>query len=92
MQKRKLGKKRAGGFGHRPGLHGDELLARSAAAQGGHGQALAPGSGTRRYLLRHRRSLWPFVNEELLGEALSPLRDQVVIATKSASTSSLALM
>src|SRR3981189_2212984 len=24
----------------------------------------------------------PFVNEELLGEALSPLRDQVVIATK----------
>ncbi len=24
----------------------------------------------------------PFVNEELVGEALSPLRDQVVIATK----------
>ncbi len=24
----------------------------------------------------------PFTNEELLGEALSPIRDQVVIATK----------
>ena len=24
----------------------------------------------------------PFTNEELVGEALSPLRDQVVIATK----------
>jgi aryl-alcohol dehydrogenase-like predicted oxidoreductase len=24
----------------------------------------------------------PFVNEELVGEALAPLRDQVVIATK----------
>ena len=24
----------------------------------------------------------PFINEELLGEALSPLREQVVIATK----------
>ena len=29
----------------------------------------------------------PFTNEELLGEALAPVRDQVVIATKSHSTS-----
>ena len=29
----------------------------------------------------------PFTNEELVGEALEPVRDQVVIATKSASTS-----
>ena len=25
---------------------------------------------------------WPYVNEELVGEALAPVRDQVVIATK----------
>jgi aryl-alcohol dehydrogenase-like predicted oxidoreductase len=29
----------------------------------------------------------PFVNEELVGEALAPVRDQVVIATKSGSRS-----
>ena len=28
----------------------------------------------------------PFTNEELVGEALAPVRDQVVIATSSAST------
>ena len=28
----------------------------------------------------------PFVNEELVGEALAPLRNQVVLATKLAST------
>src|SRR5436189_6337694 len=27
----------------------------------------------------------PFTNEELVGEALSPIRDQVVLATKSGS-------
>jgi pyridoxine 4-dehydrogenase len=27
----------------------------------------------------------PFINEELVGEALAPVRDQVVIATSSAS-------
>ena len=34
-----------------------------------------------RSLIR-RRSYGPFTNEELLGEALSPIRDKVVIATK----------
>jgi aryl-alcohol dehydrogenase-like predicted oxidoreductase len=29
----------------------------------------------------------PFTNEELVGEAVEPVRDQVVIATKFASTS-----
>jgi aryl-alcohol dehydrogenase-like predicted oxidoreductase len=29
----------------------------------------------------------PFVNEELVGEALAPFRDRVVIATKTCSTS-----
>jgi len=41
----------------------------------------APQS-TAGHVLRHRRSLWAFTNEELVGEALAPVRDQVVIATK----------
>ena len=31
----------------------------------------------------------PFTNEEIVGEALRPIRDQVVIATSSASISSI---
>ena len=33
-------------------------------------------------LLRHRQVYGPFTNEEVVGEALEPIRDQVVIATK----------
>ena len=41
------------------------------------------GRRARRHLLRHRRGrTGPFTNEELVGEALAPFRDQVVIATK----------
>ena len=42
----------------------------------------ARSSRARHHLLRHRAGLRPFVNEELVGEALAPFRDQVVIATK----------
>lgn len=31
-------------------------------------------SRARRDFVRHRRSLWPFTNEELVGDALAPLR------------------
>src|SRR5271168_4772961 len=42
-----------------------------------------PCSGrTRRDLLRHRGVYGPFRNEEIVGEALAPFRDEVVIATK----------
>ena len=34
------------------------------------------------HLLRHRRGLWPVHEREVVGEALQPIRDQVVIATK----------
>lgn len=34
----------------------------------------------------------PFTNEELLGEALGPIRDQVVIATKFGTSSSAGSM
>ena len=33
-------------------------------------------------LLRHGRIYGPFTNEDLVGEALEPIRDRVVIATK----------
>ena len=48
-----------------------------------HDRRAAPrGVQSRRHLLRHRGSLRTYVNEELVGEALAPLREQVVIATK----------
>ena len=34
------------------------------------------GGRTRRHILRHRRGLWAFTNEELVGEALAPFRDR----------------
>ena len=40
------------------------------------------GRRTRGYVLRHRGSLRAYFNEELVGEALAPFRDRVVIATK----------
>ena len=48
-------------------------------------QAVARGD-----LLRHRRIYGPFTNEEIVGEALKPVRDQVVLRPSSASTSSMA--
>ena len=44
--------------------------------------------GARRDLLRHRRGLRPFDNEELVGEALAPFRGQVVSPPSSASSRS----
>ena len=40
------------------------------------------GGRARRHVLRHRRGVRPVHNEELVGEALAPVRDRVVIATK----------
>jgi len=37
---------------------------------------------SRDHLLRHREVYGPFTNEVLVGKALSPIRKQVVIATK----------
>jgi hypothetical protein len=36
----------------------------------------------RSHAVRHAEAYGPFTNEELLGEALAPVRDRVVIATK----------
>ena len=40
------------------------------------------GLRARRHVLRHGRVYGPFTNEELVGEALAPVREHVVIATK----------
>jgi aryl-alcohol dehydrogenase-like predicted oxidoreductase len=40
------------------------------------------GRRPRRDVLRHAEVYGPFTNEELVGKALSPIREQVVIATK----------
>src|SRR5215213_10316121 len=62
----------------------------------GMSQSYGPNPGTRQEMISLLRSAvergvtffdtaevyGPFVNEELVGEALAPLRDQVVIATK----------
>ena len=67
----------------------------------GMSQSYGPNPGTRedmigvlRSALDHGVSFFdtaevygPYVNEELVGEALWPVRDQVVIATSSAGTS-----
>ena len=45
-------------------------------------KVLRARSRERRHVLRHRRSLRPYTSEELVGEALAPIRDSVRIATK----------
>ena len=73
---------RPGGLGGRARLYGNDLL-------------LRPDSDRQEMIALLRRAVelgvtffdtaeayGPFVNEELVGEALAPLRDQVVIATK----------
>jgi quercetin dioxygenase-like cupin family protein len=74
--------KRPGSFGSRARLHGNELFLRSAQRQAGDDHSDPGSRGTRHHILRYRRGLRPVHNEELVGEALAPFRDQVVIATK----------
>ena len=42
----------------------------------------ARGRRSRRHFFDTAEAYGPFANEELVGEALAPVRDQVVIATK----------
>ena len=83
MQKRKLGNSGSGSLGPRPRLHGHELRLRSGRRQAGRHRAdpRRPSSAASRFF-DTAEVYGPFTNEELVGEALAPFRDQVVIATK----------
>ena len=83
MQKRTLGpSERPGSLGHRPGLHGPELrLWLGTAPQDA--IDLIRGAFQRGVTFFDTAEAYgPFTNEEIVGEALAPFRDQVVIATK----------
>ena len=83
MQKRKLGKQQSGSLGPRARLHGDELRLRPAAEHKQEMIALIRAAVERGVTFFDTAEVYgPFTNEELVGEALAPFRDQVVIATK----------
>jgi len=79
MDERTLGPR---GFRFRIRLHGADFRLRGAHAGARRDPARACCVRARRDLLRHGEAYGPFSNESLLGEALQPFRDQVVIATK----------
>jgi aryl-alcohol dehydrogenase-like predicted oxidoreductase len=80
--KTQTGKKQFGSISHWAGLHGNELWLR--ARHGQEGRDLADSSAVERGVtfFDTAEAYGPFTNEELVGEALAPFRDQVVIATK----------
>ena len=83
MQKRKLGNERPGSLGHRPRLHGPELRLRPGRWTQQEAISLIRAAVDRGVTFFDTAEVYgPFTNEELVGEALAPFRDQVVIATK----------
>ncbi len=76
------GKQRPGSVGARAGLLGTELWLRSGVDKK-EGIALIRSAVARGVTFFDPAEVYgPFTNEELVGEALAPFRDQVVIATK----------
>ena len=82
MQKRKLGKLGSGSLGRRLRLHGAQLPSRARHGQSGRRRTVAKCGGIGVTLFDTAEAYGPFTNEEIVGEALEPIRDQVVIATK----------
>jgi len=85
MQKRKTGKKQSGSFGHRARLHGNELFIRPAQGQEGDDRSSSRGCRPWITFFDTAEVYGPFINEELVGEALAPFHSKVVIATSSGS-------
>ena len=82
MQKRKLGNSGLGSLGHRLWLHGPELRLRPRGDKE-EGITLIRAAVERGVTFFDTAEVYgPFTNEEMVGEALAPVRDQVVIATK----------
>ena len=76
-------RKHARGLGDRPRLHGHELQATARPPTGSEMIALIRAAVERGVTFFDTAEVYgPFTNEELVGEALAPVRDQVVIATK----------
>jgi len=73
-----------GSLGHRIRLHADERRSwpgRREQAADDRGDAGSGRTGQSHSSIRPRFTV-PFLNEEVVGEALAPVREQVVIATK----------
>ena len=71
------------GLGHRPRLHGHELSPTAADGDTQEMIALIRAAVERGVTFFDTAEVYgPFTNEELVGEALAPIREQVVIATK----------
>ena len=63
-------------------MHGDELFLRLAQGQAGDDLS-SPAAVERGITFFDTAEVYgPFTNKELVGEALAPVRDRVVIATK----------
>jgi aryl-alcohol dehydrogenase-like predicted oxidoreductase len=63
-------------------MYGDEFRLRSAGRQAGGDLAHSFGCRARRDVFDTAEVYGLFTNEELVGEARAPLREQVVMATK----------
>ena len=76
-------KERSGGLGAGARLHGDELWLRPGRWTSRQRISLIRAAVERGVTFFDTAEAYgPFTNEELVGEALAPFRDQVVIATK----------
>ena len=82
MQKRKLGNSGLEVSAIGLGCMGVNGRLRTTGQQTGDDPPDPRGGRARRDAVRYGRGLWSLVNEELVGEALAPVRDKVVIATK----------
>jgi flavodoxin len=71
-----------GGLGDRAGLHGPEHQLRRPGRRPAWREPDPRRARAGGNVLRHRRGVGPFSNEALVGEALKPIRDQVVLATE----------
>ena len=82
MQKRKLGNSNLEVSVNRARLHGNELRLRSGQGRAGRVSIIRSAVDLDVAFFDTAEIYGPFTNEELVGKALSPVRDQVVIATK----------